>query len=104
MKGKKVSMETKICVDGLDNGDFVKENKYLSQAILSHSKGKAIRKAALTEDNNEDDKVSSFLKYIQIKPMKPSEKSPPQKNDVQNARNAQRQKSIPFQLNKTNVR
>jgi len=72
MKGKKVSMEAKFSMDGEDNGDFVKENKYVNQGISNQSKGKAIRKAALTEDNNAEDKISSFLKFIQIRPMKPS--------------------------------
>lgn len=67
----------------------------------SQPKYKGTGKANLTEDN-ENDKVGSFLKYIQIKSMKPTEKGSAQKTDmsVRELKLVREQKSIPLKLNK----
>lgn len=54
----------------------------------------------VTEDS-ENDKVSSFLKYIQIKPMKPAEKNWNTKTDmsVRDLKLMKDEKSIPTKKN-----
>lgn len=91
-------------VECQQNADFVKECKLTNQTNQSQQKNKLNAKTSLTEDN--DDKVTSFLKYIQIKSMKPAEKTVIQKNDmsVRDLKIARQQKSIPLKLNRTNDR